>query len=156
MVHIPAANFRSWHAIGWIGGNAMSENASKMTCSCPNGHRVRGDVKLQGSRVRCPKCRESFVFPSAIQQAHNAGSHHDGFSDTSIMRILGDPSKVGIPIVNRGNAASGQVDRFRTCSRCGGSTPKTLAICNHCSCYLGVVNISSDSTDTSSSKISSS
>lgn len=132
----------------------MNENTSKMTCSCPNGHRVRGDVKLQGARVRCPKCREAFVFPSALKPTSASASSNDGFSDTSIMRILGDPSKVGIPVVNRGSASGGQVDRFRTCSRCGSSTPKTLAICNHCSCYLGVVAAEIESTDTPSSKIS--
>ncbi len=118
----------------------MSENVSKLTCSCPNGHRVRGDVKLQGSRVRCPKCRIAFVFASTVKTQ----TEPDAVSDTSIMRILGDPSHVGIPVVNRGIPATNKIERLRNCTRCGGATPKTLAICNHCSCYLGISSVDVD------------
>lgn len=112
----------------------MSENVAKLTGHCPNGHRVRGDVKLQGARVRCPKCRVAFIFGLTPQKTQ----HDEAVSDTSIMRILGDPSQVGIPVVNRGIPATNKIDRLRTCTRCGAATPKTLAICSHCSCYLGI------------------
>lgn len=116
-------------------GNEMSGNTnqSKMSCSCPNGHRVRGSVTLQGSRVRCPKCRTAFIFPAA-----NSERNGSAVSDTSIMKILGDLSQTGIPVVNAS-------DNLRACMRCGGATPKTLAVCSHCRCYIGMNSTQTDS-----------
>ena len=113
---------------------AMVKEILKITCTCPNGHRVRGEARLRGSRVRCPKCRVAFVFPAARPAAGD-----NAVSDTSVMRILGDLSHTGIPVVNKGIAVSGEINRLRTCTRCGQATSKSLAICSHCSCYLGII-----------------
>ena len=40
----------------------MVANAVLMSGQCPNGHRLRGMVKLLGKAVKCPKCDVKFAF----------------------------------------------------------------------------------------------
>ena len=111
----------------------MKEDHTKTTLECPNGHRVRGKINLLGSRVRCPKCRIAFIF-GPVQEKR---SPDHAVSDTSVMRILGDASKVGIPVVSARGKDVNSSKAFRTCTRCGATTSVKLAICSHCNCYLG-------------------
>ena len=111
----------------------MKEDHTKTTLECPNGHRVRGKINLLGSRVRCPKCRIAFIFGPVEEKL----SRENAVSDTSVMRILGDASKVGIPVISARRESMNASKAFRTCTRCGATTSVKLAICSQCNCYLG-------------------
>lgn len=132
--------------------------STKITVTCPDGHRLRGGTLLVGKTVRCPKCHTEFVFAGNHQRAGEKRSVTDtgvlrilgempkppaslsidermhrkqSVTDTGVMRILGDmpetprPASVAVP--------------HRPCSRCGVPIPETLAVCNHCHCYVGVL-----------------
>lgn len=80
----------------------MNEQNERMLCACPKGHKLRAGVALIGRMVRCPKCRETFVFGYAIRET---------VSDATVLGILGDakvrsqrePSRGCEPEVPRGD-----------------------------------------------------
>ena len=102
---------------------------SKITVACPAGHRLRGDAKLIGKTVKCPKCSAEFIFASKREQS---GKENSTVTDTGVMRILGDLSSLP-PMPTR------HVMKTRPCTRCGCSISEALAVCNHCNCYVGVM-----------------
>ncbi len=109
--------------------NAVNE--SKISMTCPSGHRVRGGVEMLGRTVRCPKCQSEFTF--APQKARTpAVAESRQVTDTGVMRILGDLSQL-TSVTQSAEAA------HRPCSRCGVAIPETLTVCNHCNCYVGVM-----------------
>ena len=59
----------------------MDETKERMLCQCPRGHKLRGSVDLIGEMVRCPRCRQEFVFGYAIRES---------ISDTAVVQILGE------------------------------------------------------------------
>ncbi|KAA5545241.1 hypothetical protein FYK55_06140 [Roseiconus nitratireducens] len=104
----------------------MNENRDEqMTCQCPNGHKLRGNVELIGKTIRCPRCSETFVFGYQVRPS---------VTDTAVMRILGD-----------GPGAMGPAQeetpqpRLRPCKRCGVSISATVSVCKHCNCYVGML-----------------
>ena len=100
----------------------MEDHEESMTCECPNGHRLRGSVKLIGKSIRCPRCNEKFVFGYYIRQT---------VSDTAVMRILGDPpSPPPAPEPSDENAT-------RPCDKCGVEVSSNATVCKHCNTYLG-------------------
>ncbi len=109
----------------------MNENTAntKLTVSCPAGHRLRGDMKMAGNRVRCPKCRVEFVFAPLKSPA----ADNRAVTDTGVMRILGDSPE--LPPVPEKKAAISD----RPCPRCGISMSINTSVCNHCNCYVGVM-----------------
>ncbi|QDV40290.1 hypothetical protein Enr13x_00960 [Stieleria neptunia] len=69
------------------GSQVMDGKKERMLCQCPNGHRLRGDAALIGKTIRCPRCRETFVFGYAIWET---------LSDAAILKILAEaPTRVG-------------------------------------------------------------
>jgi hypothetical protein len=132
--------------------------STKITVTCPAGHRLRGGTLLIGKSVCCPKCHAEFVFaPSRStsgdgRQVTDTGvmrilgempkreptmpfeeppSQKRAVTDTGVMRILGDQPEISKP-------ASGAVP-LRPCSRCGVHIPESMAVCDHCHCYVGVL-----------------
>ena len=103
------------------------DNQTKITMSCPSGHRVRGGANLVGHTVRCPKCQAEFVFGEKTPPAEPKE-----VTDTGVMRILGEMSDSDMP------AQGGEV-ALRPCSRCGVAIPESLTVCSHCNCYVGVM-----------------
>ena len=131
---------------------------TKITVTCPSGHRLRGGTLLIGKSVCCPKCHTEFVF--ALGSVSR--TDHQAVTDTGVMRILGEmPGKsqkdfVAPPVTENVRVSDTGVIRIlsetgestqppreaevlRPCSRCGVPIPETLAVCNHCNCYVGVL-----------------
>jgi hypothetical protein len=108
----------------------MNENTAntKITVSCPEGHRLRGDIKMAGNTVRCPKCSVEFVFAPLKSEA----AVERAVTDTGVMRILGDSPE--LPLIPEKKRATD-----RPCPRCGISMSMNASVCNHCSCYVGVM-----------------
>ncbi|MCC9603245.1 hypothetical protein LOC67_22070 [Stieleria sp. JC731] len=100
----------------------MSEmNAERVTCKCPRGHKVRGGSELIGKTVRCPRCKEKFVFGYQIREA---------VTDTAVVRMLGDaPAIPAAPVAEEPS--------LRPCTRCGVAISKNASVCKHCNCYVG-------------------
>lgn len=109
--------------------------SSKITVSCPSGHRLRGDITLSGSTVRCPKCQQAFVFaPSSNEAGHPAAAaeKHSRVTDTGVMRILGEseplpPLPEHKPLIER------------ACPRCSLRVSPEATVCRHCNCYIGAM-----------------
>ncbi|PAY15471.1 hypothetical protein CKO51_31675 [Rhodopirellula sp. SM50] len=57
----------------------MDGKNERILCRCPHGHRLRGDVALIGSMIRCPKCQATFIFGYAIRET---------LSDNAVVKIL--------------------------------------------------------------------
>lgn len=136
---------------------------TKISVSCPSGHRLRGGSELVGKQVRCPKCSTAFVFaptasasettrphdsrsvtdtgvmrilgdmPKPVDAPKQASPKIRSMTDTGVMRILGDESD--LPSKPEQKAAS----PLRPCKRCGIAIQDSLAVCPHCSCYIGVM-----------------
>ena len=139
----------------------VNENTAntKITVSCPTGHRVRGDISMAGNTVRCPRCQTQFVF-APIKPG---GSNQKAVTDTGIMRILGDaeglaPAPDPNPSSNDQRSvtdtgvmrilgdAEGLPPRpekktptHKPCVRCGNSISVNASVCGHCQCYVGVM-----------------
>ncbi|MGI9474858.1 MAG: hypothetical protein ACR2NZ_25230 [Rubripirellula sp.] len=107
----------------------QSKLETKITVACPSGHRLRGDATLEGKTVKCPKCASDFVFASAGQRK---SASEAAVTDTGVMRILGDMGSLP-PAPERVGAST------RPCTRCGVAISESLAVCNHCNCYIGVM-----------------
>ena len=101
----------------------------KIAVACPSGHRLRGDSKLVGKTVECPKCETDFVFAPTLSRHPDA---EKTVTDTGVMRILGDMGSLP-PAPER------QSVETRPCTRCGVAISESLAVCNHCNCYVGVM-----------------
>ncbi len=108
----------------------MTENTpnTKITDACPSGHRVRGDIRLAGKSVRCPKCRKEFVFAPLKPSAADSNV----VTDTSVMRILGESPEIP-PMPER------KPDSTKSCPRCNVSISANASVCNHCNTYVGVM-----------------
>ena len=78
-----------------------TQSNTKITVSCPSGHRLRGGPDLIGKMVKCPRCQWQFIFA---------------------------------PETKREEAVS-----MRPCPRCHVSIPESVAVCDHCNCYVGVL-----------------
>jgi hypothetical protein len=129
---------------------------TKITVTCPGGHRLRGGTLLVGKPVCCPKCHAEFVFgarealaaenrtvsdtavirilgempaPPAAATAQSPKVEPRSISDTGVMRILGESLPAGRSVKSR-------VPQ-RPCTRCGLAIPETAAVCDHCHCYVG-------------------
>ncbi len=138
------------------------QSDNKITVACPSGHRLRAGTEMVGKTVACPKCQAKFVFApmKATPSEHAPASR--GVTDTGVMRILGDmpktsqPEKPQRPPENRAVTDTGVMRilgdvtdlrqapqpssvALRPCSRCGVPIPESLAVCNHCHCYIGVM-----------------
>lgn len=123
---------------------------TKLTVACPQGHRVRGGVRLVGKSVKCPKCAEAFVFaPTGLQTNVNeinrlnspknperskkeSPSNHS-VTESSVMRILGDATELPPPPEKKSGKA------MRPCSRCNVSIAQSLTVCPHCDCYVSAM-----------------
>ena len=99
----------------------MEENAEKMTCQCPKGHKLRGSVDLIGKSIRCPRCNEKFVFGYTVRQ---------NVTDTAVMRILGDAPPA--PPTPKAETAE-----TRPCTKCGVEISNNASVCKHCHTYVG-------------------
>ena len=108
----------------------MNENTAntKITVSCPAGHRLRGDIKMAGSTVRCPKCSVEFVFAPVKSET----PVNQAVTDTGVMRILGESPVLPPPPVKK-------LTIDRACPRCGISMSIDASVCKHCNCYVGVM-----------------
>lgn len=106
-----------------------NDNAVKIAVACPSGHRLRGDSKLVGKTVTCPRCKTNFVFAPTTQRHPDA---EKSVTDTGVMRILGDMGALP-PAPERVEV------KTRPCTRCGVAISESLAVCNHCNCYVGVM-----------------
>jgi uncharacterized C2H2 Zn-finger protein len=108
----------------------MNDNTanSKITVSCPAGHRLRGDIQMAGNTVRCPKCSVEFVFAPLKSDA----AVNRAVTDTGVMRILGDSPELP-PIPEKKMATD------RPCPRCGILMSINASVCKHCNCYVGVM-----------------
>ncbi|OYP35180.1 hypothetical protein [Rhodopirellula sp. MGV] len=96
-------------------------NTERVTCKCPGGHKVRGGSDLIGKTVRCPRCKEKFVFGYQIRET---------VTDTAVVRMLGDfPSLPVAPIAEQ--------PTMRPCGRCGIAISTNASVCKHCQCYVG-------------------
>lgn len=109
---------------------------SKVTVQCPSGHRLRGDTRLIGKTVKCPKCEAEFTFaehklpqPPAVS---SAASNRE-ITDTGVMRILNEMGELA-----RVNIEPDSVES-RPCTRCGTSVPENIAVCSYCNCYVGIL-----------------
>lgn len=97
----------------------VRQNEERMTCECPQGHRLRGPVSLIGKQIHCPKCQSEFIFGETYR-LH--------VSDTTVMRILGEgPKPVEPP----------EELETRPCQRCGVAIPAAATVCDCCECYMG-------------------
>ncbi|MDA9858391.1 hypothetical protein N9D23_09735 [Rubripirellula sp.] len=109
---------------------------SKVTVQCPSGHRLRGDTKLIGKIVKCPKCAVEFTFaeqkPTRPPAASPAASNRE-ITDTGVMRILNEMGELA-----RVNIEPDSVES-RPCTRCGTSVPENIAVCSYCNCYVGIL-----------------
>ena len=112
------------------------ESESKVTVQCPSGHRLRGDTKLLGKIVKCPKCEVEFTFadPNLTRPptASSAANHRE-ITDTGVMRILSEMGELA-----RVNIEPDSVES-RPCTRCGTSVPENIAVCSYCNCYVGIL-----------------
>ena len=98
------------------------QNAERITCKCPRGHKLRGEADLIGKTVRCPRCSEKFVFGYQIRE---------DVTDTAVVRILGDaPTPPPTPE---------KEPSMRLCTRCGVATSAKASVCQHCNCYVGLM-----------------
>ena len=102
-------------------------HSSKITVTCPQGHRLQAGSLLVGKTVRCPKCHSKFVFAPTKTEPKK-----QPVTESGVMRILGEmpqaPAADSIASVP-----------MRPCSRCGIAIPESLAVCSHCNCYVGVL-----------------
>ncbi|MDM4016714.1 hypothetical protein [Roseiconus lacunae] len=96
-------------------------NSERVTCKCPGGHKVRGGSELIGKIVRCPRCKEKFVFGYQVRET---------VTDTAVVRLLGDGPTVP-------QAPSATEPALRPCTRCGIAISKNASVCKHCNCYVG-------------------
>ncbi|TWT98450.1 hypothetical protein [Stieleria varia] len=94
----------------------------KLTCDCPNGHKLRGPAQLIGKQIACPKCKSKFIFGETYKQQ---------VSDTAVVRILGTPPP--------SHTAPSETELMRPCTRCGVSVSASASVCSHCDCYIGAV-----------------
>ncbi len=94
----------------------------KMTCDCPNGHKLRGPVQLIGKQIVCPGCKAEFIFGETYKQH---------VSDTAVVRILGSAPEAPY--------APSTAEVMRPCSRCGVSISASANVCTHCDCYIGAM-----------------
>lgn len=129
-----------------------------ITVSCPSGHRLRGGPEMIGKNVKCPRCKSPFAFVPT----NSSDSDHRAITDTGVMRILGDMPPLPVPsqpdpIDDRSVTDTGVMrilddvselspqakqpteTKTRPCSRCGVAIHESLAVCPHCSCYIGVM-----------------
>ena len=111
---------------------------TKITATCPSGHRLRGDDKLVGKLVKCPRCQVEFTFagptatrPAAVRQPPVVDNRE--ITDTGVMRILNEMGELA-----RVETEPSAVES-RPCTRCGTSVPENLAVCSYCNCYLGIL-----------------
>ncbi len=118
----------------------MESRSQKLTDCCPEGHRVRGDVSLAGKPVRCPKCNRQFYFAVGLQSDHAVvikhGSHtaKAGMTESSVMRILGDPAPMPpMPM----SMPLGPVTR--PCPKCSIAISEAASVCRHCNTYVGAM-----------------
>ena len=100
----------------------VRQNNERMNCECPQGHKLRGPISLIGKQIRCPKCKDVFIFGE---------TYKNSVSDTTVMRILGSgplpPAEVP------------QVEQTKSCDRCGMEISPTASVCEHCDCYVGAL-----------------
>ncbi|TWU34375.1 hypothetical protein Poly41_45220 [Novipirellula artificiosorum] len=98
-------------------------HSEKIEVQCPSGHHVRGGIELLGKRVRCPRCRETFLFERPQSAA---------ITDSGVMQILGSveplppPPSLGHPVT-------------RPCPTCGATISVNSHVCTHCSRYVGAL-----------------
>ncbi|MDG2221285.1 MAG: hypothetical protein P8L85_07895 [Rubripirellula sp.] len=111
---------------------------SKITVQCPSGHRLRGDTKLIGKTVKCPKCEVDFTFAEPepthpVTESSPSRVDNQEITDTGVMRILNEMGELA-----RVDIEPNVVDS-RPCTRCGTSVPENMAVCSYCNCYLGIL-----------------
>ena len=97
---------------------------ASITLTCPNGHRLRGDSRFIGKKVKCPRCQAGFVISAPAPSQ---------VTDTGVMRILGDVTNPA-PAPIESNEVS-----TRPCPRCGMGIGNDAPVCEHCKCYVGVM-----------------
>ena len=102
-----------------------STDPAKVTCHCPTGHKVRGDIAMTGERVVCPACKAQFTF--GVVNTDKATVR-----DTGVMRILGDfdaPEEIH----------SDAPKATAPCGRCGVAIEQTATVCKHCNTYASAM-----------------
>ncbi|NND98709.1 MAG: hypothetical protein HKN47_15420 [Pirellulaceae bacterium] len=96
----------------------------KLECTCPSGHKLRGDVELIGELVECPACDVRFVFGIQANDGMNV-------SDTAVMRILGDvPASKSKPT---------ETPVTQPCRTCGSTIDESASVCHHCNSYVAIL-----------------
>lgn len=91
---------------------------------CPNGHKLRFDVKDSGKKAACPTCRVKFLLPTPRR-----------VSDTSIMAVLGDrPSDRSV--IAHPSAPVPAAALTKMCPKCKARIGTRYQICPHCRTYL--------------------
>ena len=103
----------------------QSTDPAKVTCHCPTGHKVRGDIAMTGERVVCPACKTPFTF--GVVNTDKAT-----VSDTGVMRILGD---FDAPETIDSDVPKATVP----CGRCGVAIEQTATVCKHCNTYASAM-----------------
>ncbi len=109
-----------------------SSEPKKISCTCPNGHKVRGDVSFAGEKVRCPRCQQTFVFGE--KQTEKAP-----VTESAVMRILVDPQMSEDPVASMFDNPRQEAPKTCPCSRCGVAIDETATVCKHCNSYVGAM-----------------
>lgn len=101
----------------------VRHSEKKLSCECPNGHKLRGPVSLIGRQIECPKCNARLIFGE---------TYNNSVSDTAVVRILDSTASVQ-------PSSNDQENESRPCHRCGSLVSSTASVCDHCDCYVGVM-----------------
>ena len=120
--------------------NRQPKPNTKLTVSCPSGHRLRGRVEMIGKRVKCPRCSVEFDFLKSSDTATHdrervatpAAGDRRGVSESRVMAILGDMNDLS-------SAPISEPTQSRPCAKCGGAVSESLTVCPHCNTYVGVM-----------------
>jgi hypothetical protein len=108
---------------------------------CPNGHTLSAKESNAGKTGKCPVCKASVRIPLL---------HQTGVSDSSIVRILGDPSTIR---KNRSNTVAparpaaalqtvnaAALPHIKLCPNCEREIDTGYHICPHCRTYITGLN----------------
>lgn len=106
--------------------NARSRN--QISCTCPSGHKIRGDASLSGKKAICPRCKQVFVFGVVENKS---------VTDTGVMRILGDLPTPAPP--SSTSAGPTEEPSMHPCGRCNIAIDSSATVCRHCNAYVGAV-----------------
>lgn len=87
---------------------------------CPSGHRLKAQLRFEGTPVTCPACNRHTIVPR--QHSENA------ISDSSVVRLLGDYEPVQ-------DLKPAKKESTKSCPRCNTALLPTDRICSKCQMY---------------------